>query len=61
MMRNLVRSITDGLLTVAIGIFVFALHSSLLTIFKSHLQWPSALQHYRPVYSRSGRRKHIRW
>jgi hypothetical protein len=59
-MRNLVRSMADGLWTIVIGIFVMGLHFSLLTIFKSHLQRPSVLQHYRPVYTRSGHRNRVR-
>jgi len=60
MMRNLLRSMADGCLTATNAIYTIALHFSLLTIFKSQFQQPSVLQHYRPVYSRSGRRNRVR-
>jgi hypothetical protein len=59
-MRNMARSMVDGLLTVVLGIFTIGMHSSLLTIFGSHIQRRSAFHNYRPVYTRSGRRKHSR-
>ena len=61
MMRGLVRSIMDGLLSAALGVFMISLHFSLLSIFKANLRRPFAIQHYRPVYSRSGRRNRIRF
>lgn len=36
------------------------LHSSLLTLFENHFHGLFTGQHYRPVYSRSGRRNHVR-
>jgi hypothetical protein len=60
-MRNLLRTISDGLLSAAFGVFMISLHFSLLSVFKANLQRPFAVQHYRPVYSRSGRRNRIRF
>ena len=60
-MRNLLRTIADGLLSAALGVFMISLHFSLLSVFKANLQRPFAVQHYRPVYSRSGRRNRIRF
>ena len=59
-MRSLLRSIADGVLTIAIAIFGMALHFTLLSVFKAHVHRSSALQQYRPVYSRSGRRNRVR-
>ena len=61
MMRSLLRSITDGLLSVALGVFMISLHFSLLSIMKANLRRPFAVQHYRPVFTRSGRRNRIRF
>jgi len=60
-MRSLLRSITDGLLSAAFGVFMISLHFTLLSVAKANLQRPFAVQNYRPVYSRSGRRNRIRF
>ena len=61
MMRSLLWSIADGLLSVAISVFMLCLHFSLLSVFKANLQRPFAVQHYKPVYLRSGRRSRVRF
>ena len=59
-MRVLLRSIADGLLSVALRVFMICLHFSLLSVFKANLRRPFAVPHYTPIYSRSGRRNRVR-
>ena len=59
-MRNLIRNIADALLSVAFGVFMITLHFSLLSVCKANLQRTLTVPNYRPIYSRSGRRKRIR-
>ena len=59
-MRYVIRSIVEGLSTVAMGILAIGLHSTLLSIAKANARQAAALQNYRPVYTRSGRRNRVR-
>ena len=60
-MRRLVQCFTDGLLAAAIAILAVAFHISLSSALKAHARGRLAVQHYRPVYTHSGRRKRDRF
>jgi hypothetical protein len=59
-MRNLVQSAAAGLMAIASGALGVVLHGSLVTVFRFHLQRALAVEDYRPVYTRSGRRNRVR-
>jgi len=60
-MRRLVQCFVDGLLTAAIGILAVAFHIWLSSTLMAHARGRLAVQHYRPVYTHSGRRKRDRY
>ncbi len=60
-MRIPVRNITDGCLSVVNLLFAAAIDVVLLNIFRSHLRQALAVERYRPVYLRSGRRNRVRF
>ena len=59
-MESRARGAVDICISTAKRVVVGTKHLLLLTLFESYLQRTLALQHYRPVYSRSGRRNRIR-
>lgn len=59
-MRAASRSVLEVGILLTSAFVQFVLHSSLLTLFENHFHELFTGQNYRPVYSRSGRRNHIR-
>lgn len=56
MMRSILRTLLDTCFALGFGLTMVVKHVSLLSIARAHL-WPStALENYRPPYSRSDRR-----
>jgi hypothetical protein len=60
-MRRLVQAFVDGLLTAAVRMLAFILHVSLLNALRAHVRRYFTVQHYRPVYTPSGRRNRLRF
>lgn len=60
MMRILVQNIADGCLSAVSLLFAVALDVALLGVFRSHLRRAFAVERYRPIYLRSGRRNRVR-
>ena len=60
-MRIAIRNTWDGCLSIAMLVVGIAMDMSLLGIFRTHVRQTLALDHYRPVYLRSGRRNRVRY
>lgn len=59
-MRKLVHDVSGGLYSLVAGLLMLAEDYFLLSVFRSHIQRSFAFPHYRPVYTRSGRRNRVR-
>jgi hypothetical protein len=59
-MRIPVQIIADSCLAAASALLGVALDAVLFGVFRSHLRQAVAVERYRPVYSRSGRRNRVR-
>ena len=59
-MRIPVRIMADGCLSAVNHLLTAALQVMLLGVFMSHLRQAIAVERYRPVYLRSGRRNRVR-
>jgi hypothetical protein len=60
-MRIPVRNIVDGCLSAVSQFFTTLLDAALFGVFRSHLRQAIAVERYRPVYLRSGRRNRVRY
>jgi hypothetical protein len=60
-MRTPMRIVADGCLAGVSTLLGVALDVVLFGVFRSHLRQALALQQYRPVYLRSGRRNRVRF